>query len=62
MNKQYIFIFVILIIFICVNIGENETFGTNKYNIILINHNNYQIIIVKNISNDDKKIYKIYKN
>ena len=61
MNKQYIFIFVILIIFICVNIREKETF-TNKYNIILINHNNYQIFIVKNTSNTNKKIYKIYKN
>lgn len=62
MNKQYIFILVILMIFICVYIRGKETFITNKYNIILINHNNYQIIIVKNISNTDKKIYKIYKN
>lgn len=62
MNKQYIFIFVILMIFICVNIGGKETFGANKYNVILINHNNYQIVIIKNTSNTDKKIYKIYKN
>jgi hypothetical protein len=65
MNKQYIFILVILIIFICVNIIGKETFITNKYNIILINHNNYKIIIVKNTNNTNntnKKIYKIYKN
>jgi hypothetical protein len=62
MNKQYIFILVILIIFICVNILGKETFITNKYNIILINHKNYKIIIIKNTINTNKKIYKIYKN
>lgn len=62
MNKRYIFIFVILMIFICINIGGKEIFDTNKYNIISINHNNYQIFIVKNMSNTNKKIYKIYKD
>lgn len=62
MNKQYIFILVILMIFIFICIRGIETFILNKYNIILINHNNYQIIILKNTSNTDKKIYKIYKN
>lgn len=62
MNKQYILILVFLMIFICIYIRGKETFITNKYNIILITHNNYQIIIVKNTSNTDKKIYKIYKN
>jgi len=62
MNKQCIFIFVILIIFIFIYSRGKETFITNKYNIIFINHNNYQIVILKNISNTDTKIYKIYKN
>lgn len=62
MNKQYIFIFVIIMIFICVNIREKENFITYKYNIILINHRNYHIIIVKNTNNTNHKIYKIYKN
>lgn len=62
MNKQYIFILIIFIIFICINIIGKESFITNKYNIILINHTNYKIIIVKNINNFDNKIYKIYRN
>ena len=60
-NKQYIFILVIILIFICVNI-EKEIFIANKYNIILIDHKKYLIIIIKNTNNTNKKIYKIYKN
>lgn len=61
MNNQYIFILVILIIFFFINIVRKETF-INKYNIVIINHKNYQIVIIKNTNNTDKKIYKIYKN
>lgn len=61
MNNQCTFILVILIIFFFINIVRKETF-INKYNIVIINHKNYQIVIIKNTNNTDKKIYKIYKN
>lgn len=62
MNKQLVFIIIILLILIYINIFIKENFYTKKYNIILINHKNYQLIIVKNINNTIKNIYKIYKN
>ena len=62
MNKRFIFILVIIMIFICVRIIEKENFNTNKYYIIIINHIKYQVIIIKNTINNYKKIYKIYKN
>ena len=62
MNKIIMFILIILLIFICVSIDFEENFKTNKYKIILINHKNYKIIIIKDINNADNKIYKIYKN
>ncbi len=64
MNNKLTFIFVIIIILIFLITFEYENFEseTNKYNIILINHNKYQIIIIKNINNIQDKIYKIYKN
>lgn len=71
MNKNIIFILLIILIFICVNIdniyGSNisEKFFTNNYKIILINHKNYQIVIINdsiNKNNKMNKIYKIYKN
>lgn len=62
MNKQLVFIIIILLILIYINIFIKENFYTKKYNIILINHKNYQLIIVKNINNTIQNIYKIYKN
>ncbi len=35
---------------------------TNKYKVILINHKNYQIVLISNENNVQNKIYKIYKN
>jgi len=43
-------------------IQENYENLTNKYNIIIINHKKYHIVIIKNINNVQDKIYKIYKN
>lgn len=61
MEKLYIFIFVIMMIFICVNI-KKETFDTNKYSVITINHDDYHMVIIKNKNSTNMKIYKIYKD
>lgn len=61
MEKLYIFILAIIMIFICTNI-KKETFDVNKYSTILINHDNYHICIIKNKNNNNMKIYKIYKD
>lgn len=64
MKNIYIFIFILVVILIFLNTFDSEHFysKTNKYNVIFINHKNYQIIIIKNMSNNENKIYKIYKN
>ena len=66
MQIYHIFILIILFVLIYINFLKKENFNTdantNKYNIILINHKNYQIIIIKTINNNYNKIYKIYKN
>ena len=64
MDKIYIFILIITFVFICVsyNIGYKENFKLNKYKIILINHEKFNVLIVKNTNNSNTKIYKIYKN
>lgn len=64
MKNTYILIFTLTVILIFLNTFGTEYFysETNKYNVIFVNHKNYQIIILKNTSNDENKIYKIYKN
>ena len=64
MNNNFIFVLVIILILFFLNTFrfENYQTQTNEYNVILINHEKYQIIVVKNINNGHDKIYKIYKN
>lgn len=70
-----VFVFILIISFVLffLNMYNKENFKlnlqTNKYNLILINHENYKIIILKNNFDDENndidkiiKIYKIYKN
>jgi hypothetical protein len=64
MVNNFIFILVMILLFIFINFFDNDNFQimTTKYNVILINHKNYQIFIFKNINNIENKIFKIYKN
>lgn len=64
MNNKLNFIFIIIIILIFLITFETENFQleTNKYSVILVNHNKYHIIVVKNANNIQDQIYKIYKN
>lgn len=64
MNNKLIFIYIVIFIlfFLITFKFENFQSETNKYNIILINHNKFQIIIIKDINNIQDKIFKIYKD
>ncbi len=60
MSVVLIFIFVIILTYIYI-FNQNNLILTN-YNIILINHHKFQIIIIKNMNKIENKIYKIYKD
>lgn len=64
MQNKFIFILVMILLFIFMTFFHIDNFQlmTTKYNVILINHFNYQILIIKNINNIENKIFKIYKN
>ena len=64
MNNKltFILITIIILIFLITFRTENFQLETNRYSVILVNHNKYQIIVVKNANNIQDKIYKIYKN
>lgn len=64
MENNFIFILAMILLFIFINFFNNDNFQlmATKYNIILINHKNYKILIFKNINNIENKIFKIYKN
>ena len=64
MINNFTFILVIILILIFLNTfgGEKYKSQTNKYNVILINHRNYQIVLISNTNNVQNKIFKIYKN
>jgi hypothetical protein len=58
----FIFVILLILIFLITFVSDNFNLVTNKYSVILINHNEFQIIIIKNTNNIQDKIYKIYKN
>ena len=64
MENNFIFILAMILLLIFINFFNNDNFQlmATKYNIILINHKNYKILIFKNINNIENKIFKIYKN
>ena len=64
MKNNFFFILVMILLFIFINFIVNDNFQLMdaKYNLILINHKNYKILIFKNINNIENKIFKIYKN
>ena len=64
MVNNFIFILVMILLFIFINFFNNDNFQlmATKYNVILINHKDFKILIFKNMNNIENKIYKIYKN
>lgn len=61
-NLKFIFILTLFYVLVVIN-NYNELFKSLKKNniIIKVNFDNYSLIHVKD-SNDELKIYKIYKN
>ena len=65
MRVNWIFILVILLILLLFFITvrkENFYISESKYKLIIVKNKNYVFIHVKNLSNGENKIYKIYKN
>ena len=61
-NFIFIIILILTVILINQNTLDNFLLKMTKYNIILINHEKYQMIILNDVNSIENKIYKIYKN
>jgi hypothetical protein len=63
-NWTFIFIILLLLIFIFLIefINKIDHFTLSKYRLIIVKNNNYILLHLKNINNNENKIYKIYKD